>query len=207
MDEIEKLAKLFSEFPGIGARQSKRFVYFLLGRDSTYTKDLIDKLSQLKKKIAQCSLCYRYFPADGNELCDVCANSKTSPDSLLVVEKDSDFENVKKSKAYPGFYFILGGLVPVIEKTTVKKIRVNELINRVESMAHPPAGGGLKEIIVALSLNPAGEHTDLYVRQKLTPLSEKYNFKITSLGRGLSTGSELEYTDDETIKNALKNRQ
>jgi len=203
MDEIEKLAKLFSEFPGIGGRQSKRFVYFLLGRDQAYTKELIDKLGQLKKKIAQCALCYRYFPADGNELCDVCASPKTDIGTLLVIEKDSDFDNVRRSKAYPGSYFILGGLIPVIEKTTPQKIRVNELVSRVDSMAK----NGLREIIIALSLNPSGENTDLYVRQKLTSLSEKYGFKVTSLGRGLSTGSELEYTDDETIKNALKNRQ
>jgi recombinational DNA repair protein RecR len=31
--------------------------------------------------------------------------------------------------------------------------------------------------------------------------------KITSLGRGLSTGSELEYADSETIKNALESRR
>lgn len=202
-DDIDKLAKLFSEFPGIGERQSKRFVYFLLGRDQNYTKELIDRLGQLKKKIAQCGECYRYFPADGNELCDVCANPKTDKTMLLVVEKDSDFENVRRSKAYPGKYFILGGLVPIIDKTTTKKIRVNELVSRVETMAK----NGLEELVIALSLNPNGENTDSYLRQKISSLAETFKFKVTSLGRGLSTGSELEYTDDETIKNALKNRQ
>ncbi len=207
MDEIEKLASLFAQFPGIGERQAKRFVYFLLGRDQAYTKDLIDRLGQLKKKIAQCRECYRYFPADGNEICDVCASPKTDPSMLMVVEKDSDFENVRRSKAYPGKYFILGGLVPIIDKTTTKKIRVNELLSRVETMANPPTGGGLKELVIALSLNPNGENTDSYLRQKVAALAETFKFKVTSLGRGLSTGSELEYTDDQTIKNALKNRQ
>ena len=31
-------------------------------------------------------------------------------------------------------------------------------------------------------------------------------FKISHLGKGLSTGTELEYSDTDTIKNALKNR-
>ena len=30
---------------------------------------------------------------------------------------------------------------------------------------------------------------------------------VTILGRGLSTGAELEYADGETIKNALRNRR
>ena len=47
---------------------------------------------------------------------------------------------------------------------------------------------------------------DIYLRKTLCPLKEKYNFKISSLGRGLSTGTELEYSDDQTIQNALKNR-
>ncbi len=40
----------------------------------------------------------------------------------------------------------------------------------------------------------------------LEDITEKNSIKITELGRGLSIGSELEYSDSETIKNALKNR-
>ena len=49
------------------------------------------------------------------------------------------------------------------------------------------------------------EHTD-HIRG-LPLICEKFNIKISSLGRGLSTGTELEYSDNETLKNALKNRQ
>ena len=33
------------------------------------------------------------------------------------------------------------------------------------------------------------------------------NINYSVLGRGLSTGTELEYSDTDTIKNALKNRE
>ena len=36
MDTIEKLTEVFKEFPGIGERQAKRFVYFLMSRNSAY---------------------------------------------------------------------------------------------------------------------------------------------------------------------------
>ena len=34
-----------------------------------------------------------------------------------------------------------------------------------------------------------------------------HRYKVTTLGRGLSTGSELEYADPETLKAALETRR
>jgi len=65
----------------------------------------------------------------------------------------------------------------------------------------------LKEIILAFSLSPQGDHTDFYIRSQIKGVTDNLNIKISSLGRGLSTGTELEYSDNDTLKNALKNRQ
>ena len=62
--------------------------------------------------------------------------------------------------------------------------------------------GIIKELVLGFPMNPSGDFTDQYVRKVL---GEK-EFTLASLGRGLSTGTELEYSDPETIKNALKNR-
>jgi len=133
----------------------------------------------------------------------------------MIIEKDSDLESIKKSRVYHGKYFILGGLVPIVEKTTKSRIRIEELKKKItesearESEARPNMLGlaSLKEIILAFSLSPQGDHTDSYVREQLKDISEKRNIKISSLGKGLSTGTELEYSDNDTLKNALKNRQ
>lgn len=202
MNPIEKLAEKFKEFPGIGERQAKRFVYFLLRKNPTYTSELGEAILSIKNLIKQCSSCFLFFESDREKLCEVCRNEKTDRTSLLIVEKDADYENIKKSRNYSGMYFILGGLVPIITKETPSFIRTKELLKTVEDRAK----NGLKEIIIALSLNPQGEHTDLYLREILFPLEKLYNFSIVSLGRGLSTGTELEYSDSETIKNALRNR-
>ena len=202
-DPIEKLALYFKEFPGIGERQSKRFVYFLLHKNPNYVKELGENILTLKNLIHQCPSCFLFFRGDKDQLCDVCKNSKTDKTSLLIIEKDTDYENIKKSKNYGGMYFILGGLVPIVTETTPNFVRINELLKTIEERAK---NHKLKEVIIALSLNPQGEHTDMYLREKLSSLEEKYKFKIVSLGRGLSTGTELEYSDSETIKNALKNR-
>ncbi|HEY4524333.1 MAG TPA: recombination protein RecR, partial [Candidatus Paceibacterota bacterium] len=59
-----------------------------------------------------------------------------------------------------------------------------------------------REIIIALAVNPEGDNTNEYLQKMLAPSK----IKITILGRGLSTGTELEYSDAETLRNALKNR-
>ncbi len=203
MDPIQQLAEKFKEFPGIGERQAKRFVYFLLHKNPMYVKSLGDAIQTIKNEIKQCTSCYRFYQSKNIGLCEVCASPEADHTTLLIVEKDADYENIKKSKTYKGMYFVLGGLVPIVTKDTPNFVRTNELQKTIEDRAK---NEGLKEVIIALSLNPQGEHTDMYLRELLSPLQTQYELNIASLGRGLSTGTELEYSDSETIKNALRNR-
>src|SRR3989338_5788492 len=206
MDAIDKLTEIFKEFPGIGERQARRFVYFLMSRNGNYVENISGLISDLKKGTAQCKECFRFFVLSGKKekLCDVCADTNSDSSILLVVEKDSDLESVKKSRMYHGKYFILGGLVPIVDKTTKSRIRIEELKQKISGSKEP---NKLSEIILAFSLSPQGDHTDQYVREQIKDVSEKQTVKISSLGRGLSTGTELEYSDNDTLKNALKNRQ
>jgi len=202
MDTTEKLTEIFKEFPGIGERQAKRFVYFLMARNPSYAENLSQLILDLKKEISQCKECFRFFVNKNNKkVCEICADPNIDSSMLMIIEKDSDLESVKKSKTYNGKYFILGGLVPIVEKNTASKIRINELLEKIKNSKN------LTEIILAFSSSPQGDHTDFYIRSQLKNLIESSQIKISSLGRGLSTGTELEYSDNETLKNALKNRQ
>ena len=203
MDIVEKLTEIFKEFPGIGERQAKRFVYFLMARKPDYAENLSNLILILKKEVNQCEECFRFFiDKNKKKVCEICADPNVNSSVLMVVEKDSDLESVKKSGLYHGKYFILGGLVPIVEKNTKKNVRIEELKEKIKN-----SGKGLKEIILAFSLNPQGDHTDFYIRSQLKNICEPLDIKISSLGRGLSTGTELEYSDNDTLKNALKNRQ
>ena len=55
-------------------------------------------------------------------------------------------------------------------------------------------------------MNPDGENTSRFIESLLADYSIAGKIKVSHLGRGLSTGSELEYADAETIKSALRNR-
>jgi recombination protein RecR len=203
MDKIDQLTELFKEFPGIGERQAKRFVYFLMSRNEAYINNLNKNIEELKKNITQCSECYKFFlfKNSSQSICEICSNPNTEDDKLMVLEKDSDLESIRKSKVYGGKYFVLGGLVPIVEKNTLRNIRTDKLLEKIKREKN------LKEIILAFSLSPQGDHTDTYIRNQIKNTCEELNIKISSLGRGLSTGTELEYSDNETLKNALKNRQ
>jgi len=130
----------------------------------------------------------------------------------MIVARDSDFETIEKSGAYRGLYFVLGGSVPVLDKEPGKRIRLEKLLNYVtkstdlETNRVDGSRGPFKEIILSLNTTPDGEHTAEIVRDALSRVTDASVTKISILGRGLSTGAELEYADGETIRNALRNR-
>jgi len=205
MNSIQKLIKLFSEFPGIGPRQAKRFVYFLLTRNSEYLEKFLENVRNLKKETSLCTHCFRYYTKNksASTSCPTCSEENRDESLLMIVSRDVDFENVEKTGFYNGKYFVLGGSVPILEKEPDKKIRIKELEKRIEKDGEKK----LKEIIFALNANPEGENTADYIEERIRPLVQKFNIKSSTLGRGLATGAELEYSDSETLKNALKNRQ
>src|SRR3989338_8739094 len=204
MDIIDKLAEVFKEFPGIGERQAKRFVNFLMHKNSAYAENLCMLISELKKETKQCGECFRFFiiKSSKDKVCEICMDKNMDPAVLMILEKDSDLESVKKSRVYNGKYFILGGLVPIVEKNTKSRIRINELKDKIERDFMKPArnassiAGAGGEIILAFSLSPQGDPTNQYMREKIKTITDKQNIKISSLGRGLSTGTELEYSDN-----------
>ena len=205
MDSISKLSSLFAEFPGIGSRQSKRFVYFLLKQNKSYIKELVRLIESLEGSVLECERCHRFFmkkhPTAG-ERCSICTDSGRDRTILMVVEKDSDLEAIERSSTYQGTYFVLGGILPMLEKNPTAKIRVNELSTLIGVEFSE-----LKEVIIACAVTPESEHTADYVRTEITKLCEQNYIKITELGRGLSTGTELEYSDAETLRYALEGRK
>ena len=205
MDPINKLSSLFAQFPGIGSRQSRRFVYFLLKQNRTYIRELILQIEALEKTIVECARCHRYFTKRDeveSQYCSVCLDPKRDHTLLMVVEKDADHEAIHRSGTYNGTYFILGGILPTLDKHPESKIRINELCKLIEE-----EGMTLKEVILACAITPESEHTAEYVKNAISSITDSHLIAVTNLGRGLSTGTELEYSDAETLRYALLGRK
>ena len=204
MNPLEKLIESFERFPGIGPRQARRFVQHLLSEGSGYRATLADNIKKLGLESRQCSACYRWFVkgSSKSDVCSICGSTTRDAGILFVVEKDADIENVERS-GFKGLYFVLGGTIPLATDTPQKHVRMKELFNRIEANGTQRK---LKEVILGLSATTEGDHTRLLLQEKMLPVAEAYEFKLSSLGRGLSTGSELEYADPDTIASALSSR-
>lgn len=202
MDNIRKLEEIFAKFPGIGPRQARRFVYHILSRPSSVVNDFIHLLSEVRKQTFECIQCHRLFisQSQSKDLCGICSDKSRDNTTILIVARDSDFETVEKSRAYNGLYFILGGTIPILDKEPERRIRLETLLNHIKNRSN------FKEVILSLNTTPDGENTAEIVRGALEKIIDNNQIKITVLGRGLSTGAELEYADSDTIKFALKNR-
>ncbi len=197
---VQTLVDLFAEMPGIGPRHARRVVQFLLRSAPSYRVELIRGIETLLKTVRQCSACFRYDDVNEKNLCHLCNDASRENNQLLVVEKDVDVEGVEASHAYRGYYFVLGGLMPLAtQRKTSVALRTNELMNRVRKT---PALG---EVILAFATTPEGDFTS---RELRTAIEKEFpNVRVSELGRGLSLGAEIEYADHETLRSALNARR
>lgn len=203
MTVLEKLIAHFERFPGVGARQAKRFAFHLLTEDEASRKEFAELIQNIHSNVTECTSCFRFFARSGTtDLCPICRNAERDRTKLFIVERDSDIDAVERSRMYDGLYFVLGGTVPLLESSDNKKIRGGIL----KHVVHERIAQGLTEIILGFAVNPDGENTARYVESLLREHIDGGAITTTVLGRGLSTGSELEYADPETIKSALRNR-
>lgn len=203
MDPIERLTELFVRFPGIGPRQARRFAYFLLRQDSGWIDGFVRDLTSVRKLSAICAKCHRRYvsPEERASVCPICADAARTKEILMVVEKEVDLESIEKSKAYQGQYFVLGAAILPLEEQKAEPV-VKMVSKRIEELGTD----GLKEVILALSATADGDDTAAYLKERLHDTAEKSGTAISMLGRGLSTGSEIEYIDSQTLKDALSRR-
>jgi recombination protein RecR len=206
MTSLDKLIAYFEKFPGVGVRQARRFAFHILTLNKANVTEMAELITSLPQSVTECENCHRFF-SDTNykstTTCSICGDTNRDKQKLLVVARDSDIQAIERSNLYDGLYFVLGGTIPLLnDYDNAKKLRGGAL----KALVTDRAESGLQEIILAFSINPDGENTSRYIEGLLKELIETHDFKVSHLGRGLSTGSELEYADAETIKSALKSR-
>ena len=194
---IQQLIDEFAKLPSVGPRQAARFVFYLLNQPKEEIEKFAKKLFVLKK-IKYCSFCNRAMETTVTHLCEICKNTNRDRATICIVEKDTDIESLEKTKRYNGLYYIIG-----TEDENKQLSRLKGLISRIKK-----SNKELKEIIIATDATTEGETIALYASRQLGELKKSYpQLKITRLGRGLSTGSELEYMDEDTLANALLGRK
>jgi len=92
---------------------------------------------------------------------------------------------------------VLGGTIePTRNSDNGNQLTIQNLLNRIATKKP-------KEAIIATNPTTEGDMTALYLKRKLSD----FDLSITRLARGLSTGGDIEYADEETLSSALTNRK
>lgn len=190
---IEKAIKALARLPGMGEKSATRLVYWLLGEGREVLSELITALSELKTGIKTCSVCGDFSVSDP---CALCQDPTRDLSVLMVVEDGKALKVIEKTASFKGRYHLLGGLLSPRFAIGPEKLRINELIKRIE-------GEQVKEVIIALSSSQEGEATSQYLIEQLKNLP----VKITKLARGMPVASNIEYLDPESLKLAIEGRK
>ncbi len=208
MDPKEKLAQVFERFPGIGKRQARRFVDYMLRVSDSTVSDFVVKINDARSHTRQCRESWAmYTMSDGEKdvgLSPVAKNPNRDRTTIMIVETDHDMNAVENSKSYRGQYYLIGELLPLVADHFDEHPRSAHLLERIKKGI---ATDNLKEIIFALPLTTEGEHTKLAIENFVSPIATEASVTLSALARGLSTGSEIEYTDAATLESAIKGRK
>ena len=190
---LEKLIEEFSKFPGIGRKGATRMAYQVLSMSDEDAAALAGAIQGAHTKLHRCRICQNYTEAD---ICPICASAKRDPSVICVVETPRDVQAFERTREYHGLYHVLHGLISPIDGVTPDKLRIRELLARLQS-------GEVREVIMATNPTVEGEATAMYLARILKPLG----VKVTRPAQGVSVGSELEYADRATLVQALENRR
>src|SRR3989344_407257 len=194
---IKKFAAVFARLPSIGPRQALRLAFYLAESERATLKDIREAAEELSA-IKICPRCFFVYDGDG-KLCTICADSARVKNIIAVVEKATDLISLEKAGGVKGHYLIIGDL----KKTGVLEPEQKKRLAALKEYIVCECGGKAEEIILAINPTAYGDLNAAMLKTELEPLTKK----ITRLGRGIPTGGEIEFADEETLKSALAGRQ
>ncbi len=225
---LQQLIDELCKFPGVGPKTALRYLFHLLNQPKEHLESLGEKIKNLPKTYKTCSVCFNFSEVDP---CAICAAPNRDKSILCVVATPQDLSVVESTGEFKGVYHILGGVLNPLEGITADKLRIKELQDRIknnarcrasETSASPRSQDGIKEIILALNPDMQGETTMLYLNKILKNSASigvgsdfklerggasASTIKITRLARGLPVGATVEYADEVTLSDAIKERK
>jgi len=192
---IDKLVDALKRLPGIGPRSAQRIAFHLLQHDRAAAVALGEALLAAAVSVGHCGRCNTLTEL---ALCDTCASPRRDASLLCVVESPADQLMIEQSLAYQGLYFVLLGRLSPLDGVGPREIQMEKLLARA-------ADGLVREVVVATSFTPEGDATAHYITELLQ--ARVPGLRLTRLARGVPAGAELEYTDVNTLAQAMLDRR
>jgi recombination protein RecR len=190
---IARLLEELERLPGVGPKSAQRIAYWLLTADSADAERLASAITEVKRTIHFCPICFNFAEGD---VCTVCADPERDSSKICVVEEPRDLIAVDRTGEFRGTYHVLQGAISPIDGIGPERLRVHELITRL-------GDSEVTEVVIATNPNVEGETTALYLARLIKPLG----IKVTRIASGLPVGGDLEYADEVTLGRALEARR
>ncbi|MDZ7371570.1 MAG: recombination mediator RecR [candidate division KSB1 bacterium] len=191
-EAVERAIQELSRLPGIGRKTAQRLVFYLLKQPEAQVQRLAESLTELKKKVIHCSICFNITESDP---CSICTGGKRDRSMICVVEEANDVLALEKTGGYNGLYHVLGGSLSPLDGIGPDDLRIKELLARIDET--------VKEVILATNPDTEGEATALYLARLLKPM----NVRVSRIARGIPVGADLEYADEITLTRAIEGRR
>lgn len=194
-ESIKKFAEILSELPSIGPRQALRLAFRLAGEK----KELAEKIAEAATGLFSLKPCENcFFPCENadNGLCPICKDRVRDKTVVAVLERETDLISLEKTKKFTGKYLVIG-------ESKKPGLLSNEQKNRLSRLKKSGKDNEIAEIIIAVNPTTYGDLIASFIAEEIRP----YTGKITRLGRGLPTGAEIEFADEETLGYAIANRK
>jgi recombination protein RecR len=181
-----------ASLPSIGKRSALRLVIHLLKRNPDEIERFAKAFLDMKAHIKTCVSCGNI---SDNEICEICSNPLRNSRVICVVEDIRDIMAIEDTGIFQGLYHVLGGVISPMDGVGPADLNIQSLLTKV-------AANKVDEVIFALSATMEGDTTNFFLYKKLSA----YNVLITSLSRGVSVGTELQYADGVTLSRSIQNR-
>ena len=193
MDPVQHAIAQLSRVPSIGKRTASKMVFWLMQQDPHVATDIGAALCELPAKIKRCSVC---FTITHEDICSICSSSKRAKNIICVVERPQDIEKIESTGAFSGTYHVLGGSLSPLEGIGPENLRITELLKRLKN-------DEVNEILLAVDPDTEGDATSMYLAHIIKPL----DVQVTRIAHGIAAGTEIEYANSTTLRQALENRQ
>ena len=192
---LDGLVEALKRLPGIGPRSAQRIAFYLLQHERDLAVVLGQALLAAAERVGRCARCNTLTEL---EICETCADARRDPGLLCVVESPADQMVIEQSLAFSGMYFVLLGRLSPLDGIGPREIDLAQLASRAND-------GVVRELIIATSFTPEGDATAHFITELVHARDPQ--LKVTRLARGVPAGAELEYTDVNTIAQAMLDRR
>ena len=198
IEPVARLIEAFNRLPGVGPKTAQRLTYHILRAPDAEARSLAAALIAVREQVVFCEVCFNISDAPR---CPICRDSGRDPRRVCVVEEPLDVLALERTGEFRGTYHVLHGAISPIDGIGPDRLRIRELIARVDQAA--AEGSNFQEVIIATNPTLEGEATAMYLDERLR---DKVG-SVTRIARGIPVGGDLEYADEVTLIRALQGRR